>query len=105
MTKLRTKTWYIFMNFVTTKNYKWKLYCFFLCLPLKRQGNCGKLAKFLLVVREPRKNLGKMTKRVVRNSEISREDVEIFWWSTNRGKIFQVVRESEKVENRCARAN
>ena len=63
------------------------------------------MAKFLLVVREPRKNLGKMTKKVVRNSEISREDVEIFWWSTNRGKIFQVVRESEKVENRCARAN
>jgi len=34
-----------------------------------------------------------------RSSEFSRENVEIFWWSTNRDKICQVVRESEKVEN------
>src|SRR6218665_1456347 len=29
------------------------------------------------------------------------KNVEIFWWSANRDKICQVVRESEKVENRC----
>jgi len=29
------------------------------------------------------------------------KNVEIFWWFANRDKICQVVRESEKVENRC----
>src|SRR6218665_1066075 len=41
-----------------------------------------------------------------RSSEIqkfSRENVDIFWWSANRDKICKVVRESEKVENRCRR--
>src|SRR6218665_1568645 len=33
--------------------------------------------------------------------KFSRENVEIFWWSANRDKICKVVRESEKVENRC----
>src|SRR6218665_2374561 len=39
-----------------------------------------------------------------RSSEIqkfSRENVDIFWWSANRDKFCKVVRESEKVENRC----
>ena len=35
--------------------------------------------------------------------KFSRENVEIFWWSANRDKICKVVRESEKVENRCSR--
>jgi len=63
------------------------------------------LTKFFLVVREPRKNLGKMTKNG--SSEIqkfSRENVEIFWWYANRDKICLVVRESKKVENRWLRA-
>src|SRR6218665_2378616 len=40
-----------------------------------------------------------------KSSEIqkfSRENVDIFWWSANRDKFCKVVRESEKVENRCA---
>src|SRR6218665_2054789 len=40
-----------------------------------------------------------------RSSEIqkfSRENVDIFWWSANRDKFCKVVRESEKVENRCS---
>src|SRR6218665_1815056 len=40
---------------------------------------------------------GKMTKKVVRNSE----NVDIFGGPANRDKICQVVRDSEKVENRC----
>src|SRR6218665_2337524 len=77
----------------------------FLSLTLKNGRKFGKLAKFFLVVREPRKNLGKMTKK--RSSEIqkfSKENIEIFWWSANRDKICQVVRESEKVENRWNRS-
>jgi len=27
------------------------------------------------------------------------------WWSANRDKICQVVRKSEKVENRCSKAS
>src|SRR6218665_2194133 len=47
------------------------------------------------------KNLRKMTKK--RSSEIqkfSQENVKNVWWSANRDKICQVVRESEKVEKR-----
>src|SRR6218665_2144896 len=43
-----------------------------------------------------------------RSSEIqkfSRENVDIFWWSANRDKFCKVVRESEKVENRCPRVS
>ena len=35
-----------------------------------------------------------------RQNNLSQENVEIFWWPANRDKICQVVRESEKVENR-----
>jgi len=33
------------------------------------------------------------------------ENVEMFWWSANRNKICQVVRESERFENRWLRGN
>jgi len=77
---------------------------FLLSLTLKNARKLGTLAKFLLVVLEPRKNLEKITKK--RSSQIQRfsqENVEFLWWSANRDKICQVVRESEKVENRCNR--
>jgi len=62
----------------------------------------GKLAKFFLVVREPRKKYENVTLKS--RKKFSRENVETFWWSANRDKICQVVRESEKVENRWSRA-
>ena len=55
-----------------------KIEMFFLSLTLKTARKLGKLAKFFLVVREPRKNVGKLPKR--RSSEIqkfSQENVEI----------------------------
>ena len=67
-------------------------------------GKCkeiGEIGEILFVVREPRRNFGENDLK--RSSEIqkfSRENVDIFWWSANRDKICQVVRESEKFENR-----
>src|SRR6218665_1321519 len=43
-------------------------------------------------------------KRSSEFQKFSQENAEMFWWSSNRGKICQVVRESEKVENHCTRA-
>src|SRR6218665_4214134 len=77
-----------------------KIGIFFLSLTLKNARTLGKLAKFFLVVREPRKDLGKMTKKVIRNSEMFPRKFRSFGWSSNRDKICIVVRESEKVENR-----
>src|SRR6218665_3935112 len=81
-----------------------KIEMFFLSLTLKTARKLGKLAKFFLVVREPRKNVRKLPKR--RSSEIlkfSQENGKLVWWSANRNKICQVVRKSEKVENHCSR--
>ena len=88
LTKLWTKTWYAFLS-----------------LTLKNARKLRKLAKFSLEVREPRKSLGKMTKNVVWKSKIFPRKWINFWWSANREKICQVVRESEKVENRWLRGN
>jgi len=52
---------------------------FFLSLILKNAKKLGKLAKFFLVVCEPRQNLGKMTKKVIRYSEFFPKNVEILW--------------------------
>src|SRR6218665_283368 len=63
----------------------------------------AKLAKFFFVVCEPRKFLSHKTKKG--RQKFSREHVEIFWWSANREKVCQVVRESEKVGNCWRRPN
>jgi len=53
---------------------------------------------------------GPRTKEKFRENDLkgrqkfSRENVEIYRWSANRDQICQVVRESEKVENRCFKA-
>src|SRR6218665_360440 len=62
LTKLWTKTWYLFMGCVTTR-LQMEIGMFFLSLTLKNARKLRKLAKFSLEVREPRKNLGKMTKK------------------------------------------
>jgi len=89
------------MDCVTTR-LQMEIGIFFLSLTLKNASLLGKLAKFSLVVREPRyffrENYFKRSSEI---QKFSRENVEIFWWSTNRDKICQVVRESEKVEKRC----
>jgi len=51
------------MDCVTTK-LQMEIGMFFLSLLLKNAKKLGKLAKFFLVVCEPRQNLGKRTKRV-----------------------------------------
>ena len=43
------------------------------------------------------------SKRFSEIQKFSQENVYIFWWSANRDKICEMVRESEKVENRCSR--
>jgi len=53
--------WYLFMVCVTTR-LKMEILMFFLSLTLENARKLGKLAKFLLVVCEPRKYLGKKTK-------------------------------------------
>src|SRR6218665_557438 len=49
------------------------------------------------------RNLGRMTKQIIGNFC---GKMDFFpsqpWWSSNRDKISKVVRESEKVENRCS---
>src|SRR6218665_4016406 len=106
------------MDCVTTR-LQMEIGMFFLSLALKNARKLGKLAKFFLVVHEPRKN-SEIFPRKCRNSfwwsanrekfrendfkrssEIQKfSNVEIFVWSANRDKICQVVRDSEKVENR-----
>src|SRR6218665_612485 len=71
-----------------------------LCLSLtqKNARKLGKLAKFFLVLRETRKNLEKMTKKVVRNSEIfprkcrnccggPRSETKFVKWSASRKRL------------------
>src|SRR6218665_739513 len=58
------------MDFVTTRLQMENWNVFFLSLTMKNARKFGKLAKFFLAVREPRNKLGKMTKKVVGNSEI-----------------------------------
>src|SRR6218665_2276580 len=53
--------WCLFMVCVTTR-LKMEILMFFLSLTLENARKLGKLAKFLLVVCEPRKYLGKKTK-------------------------------------------
>ena len=55
LTKLCTKTWCLFMDCVTTR-LQMEIGIFFLSLTLKNARKFGKLAKFVLVVGEPRKN-------------------------------------------------
>jgi len=53
---------------------------FFLSLTLKNAGKLGKLAKFFLVVREPRNNLRKMTLKMSSAiQKFSRGNVKISW--------------------------
>jgi len=106
LTKLWTQTWYIFMDCVTTRlQIKWA--CFFQSLTLKNARKLGKLAKFILVVREPRKNLGNMTKKVVRNSEIfSRKLTKFLLMVCDSRKYLgkmtkKMVRNSEIFQRKC----
>ena len=67
------------MDCVTTR-LQMKIGMFFVSLTLKNAMKFGKWAKFFLIVREPRKNLGKMTLK--RSSEIQkfpRQNVKICW--------------------------
>ena len=74
---------------------------FFLSFTLKNARKLGKLAKFFLVVCVLIKKLRENDlKRSSKIQKFSQENVEHFWWSANQDKICQVVRESEKVENR-----
>jgi len=54
--------WYLFMVCVTTR-LQMEIEMFFLSLTLRNARKWGKLAKFFLVVHEPRNNLGKKTKK------------------------------------------
>ena len=62
LTKLWTKTWYLFMDCVTIR-LQMEIGMLVLSLTLKNSRKLRKLAKFILVVREPRQSLGKMTKK------------------------------------------
>src|SRR6218665_2810608 len=71
--------------------------------PEKRK-EIGKIFDILFGGPRTKKNLWKMTKN--RSSEIQKffkENLDIFWWSANQDEVCQVVRESEKVDNRCPR--
>jgi len=90
------------MDFVTTRLQK--IDTFLSVLDPKKCKEIGKIGEFCFGGPRTEKILRKMTK--IRSSEIqkfSKENVDMFWWSANRDKICQVVRESEKVENRCPR--
>src|SRR6218665_3344829 len=77
---------------------------FFPSLTLKNARKLGKLANFFGLLCEPRKGLGKMTKNCNQKFRNFPDKVWKFsWWSTNLDKTCQVVREPEKVENRCYR--
>jgi len=72
----------------------------FLLLTLKNARKLGNLAKLFLVVAN-QENLGKMNKRKSSTiQKFSKENVEMFEWSAKRDESCQVVRESEKDENR-----
>jgi len=97
LTKLWTKTWYLFMEYDTAIDCKWKLECFSV-LDIENARKLGKFAKFFLMIRVPRKTVGKMTKKVVRNSEIfprkcrnlfggPRTETKFVKWSASRKRL------------------
>src|SRR6218665_2993633 len=85
------------MEYDTAIDCKWKLECFSV-LDIENARKLGKFAKFFLMIREPRKTVGKMTKKVVRNSEISprkcrnlfggpRTETKFVKWSASRKRL------------------
>src|SRR6218665_3050009 len=90
------------MNFVTTR-LQMEIGMIFQSLTLKKmQGNWENLRHFFGGSRTG-KHLRKMTKKGRQKFRNFPKKCRNFWWSANRVKICQVVRESEKVENRCVR--
>src|SRR6218665_373733 len=69
-------------------------------MTLKNGRKLGKLAKFFLVVREQRKIRENDFKRSSEIQKFFQANVNFCWWSANRDKICEMVRESEKIENR-----
>ena len=61
-----------------------------------------KVLKFLCGARSKNFFGVKMNEKGCQN--VSERMWKFVWWSANRDQIFQVVRESEKVENRCYRS-
>src|SRR6218665_1641551 len=85
------------MEYDTAINCKWKLECFSV-LDIENARKLGKFAKFFLMIRVPRKTVGKMTKKVVRNSEIfprkcrnlfggPRTETKFVKWSASRKRL------------------
>ena len=74
------------MDCVTTR-LQMEIGMLFMYMTLKNGRKLGKLAKFFLVVREPRKNRENDFKRSSEIQKFSRENVEIFGLSANRDNI------------------
>src|SRR6218665_615284 len=87
---------------------KWKLECFFSVLDLGKCKEIGKIGEILFGASRTDKRFRENDfKRVVRNSEIFPRKCRYFFGGprTETKLTCQVVRDSEKVENRCFRAN